>query len=451
MSKRLLAQRLDELPVSKWHIGMMATCSMAILFDSFDSTIVSVAIPQLTELWGLTNVEIGLLNSGGFFGMFFGAIVFGYLSDIIGRKKIFMSTLVIYSLFTLACAVAQSFQQLLIFRILVGFGIGGLVPVVSTYLSEFTPAKNRGKFLSYLNGFFQLGLGFAYLVGMLIVVPYGWQYGFLIGTLPAIIVVLVQKVLPESTRFLLLKGRFQEAIKIVENIEMGIFKKKTVETDEALAIEKANAESLPKVPLSTLFKGKVLKSTINVAVLQFALNFSTYAVVMWLPVLLTKELGYDLASGFAFLTIAAFIGALGQLSAGIAADKLGRKVTLTYSFLGYAICAYLLFFTSLGTVALLLMWICLGSCWGSTYAYSPENFPTAVRSTGLGFAGSIGRLGGIFGPTAVGIIYATSGIEMILHVNAFFLVIAVICIIFLGTETKAKSLEQIEQGITKPA
>lgn len=429
----------------------MATCSLSIFFDAFDSTIISVVMPRLIDVWGLTKVETGLLGSAGFIGMLIGAILFGILADAVGRWRVFQITLLIYSILTGLCALSTGFATLFILRIMVGLGLGGLVPVVSTYLTEYIPFKFRGRFLSWFNAFFQLGNAFAYTVGLLIVVPFGWKWGFLIGVIPAIIVMMVQRYLPESLRFLLQKGRIEEAVRVVEKIEQQVLKRVTISYDEAVRNEKeGNLQVTKKVPISELFKGQVAKSTVMVSTLWFCLNFSTYALIMWLPVLLVKELKYGLALGFTFLIIAAVIGCLGQLTAGFASDILGRRLTITYSLLLYGCFAYLLFWsgnnTTWGYACLIIMWIFLGSSWGSVYAYSPENFPTSVRGSGVGFAGSIGRLGGILGPTAVGFIYSFAGIQWVLHVNMILLIIAVIFVLALGRETKSKMLEDIVQA-----
>lgn len=380
--------------------------------------------------------------------MLVGAISFGLLADAIGRKKVFVITLLIYSLCTGLCALSTSFQILFILRIFVGFGLGGLIPVVSTYLTEYIPSKNRGRFLSWFNGFFQLGNAFAYTIGLLVVIPYGWIWAFVIGAFPALIVILVQSYLPESIRFLLQKNLFDKAIKIVEVIENKILNKVNMDYDEALALEKEAAEKRPsKATISQIFKGQILKTTIMISMLWFCLNFCAYAVVMWLPVLLVTELGYNLSSGFSFLIIAAIVGCIGQLTAGVAADKLGRRFTICFSLILFGVFTYLFFWagsSGLGNAFLIIMWIFLGSCWGSIYAYTPENFPTAIRGTGVGFASSCGRLGGIFGPTLVGLVYSTIGVTAVLHMNFALLCIGAAMVLILGYETKNQTLEQIE-------
>jgi len=191
-----------------------------------------------------------------------------------------------------------------------------------------------------------------------------------------------------------------------------------------------------------------------ISVLWFVANYSVYAIVVWFPILLMKQLGYGFAIGLQFLAIASVIGVIGQFSAGLACDYLGRRPTIAYSFLLFGFFGYLLFWLgkdpTVGSVLLVIMMIFVGSTWGSVYAYSPENFPTRVRGTGVGFAGAVGRLGGILGPTVVGFIYAKAGVYWVLHINMVLLVIAVVVMLALGRETRRKTLEEISEMELRP-
>jgi putative MFS transporter len=428
---------------------IMAICWLGLFFDAFDSTILSVALPKLASEWKITPVQVGLLGSAGFIGMLIGAILFGIIADVIGRRKVFQITLLIYALLTGACALTNGFTSMFILRAAVGLGLGGLVPVDSAYVAEYVPSKRRGQFLSWLNSSFAIGNGFAFLVGFLVVVPIGWRWGFVIGIIPAIIVIFVRRTLPESVRYLVQKGMVTDAVKIVEGLERRVLKKTTVTYEEAVEREKLarSMSSEARVRIPDLFKGGLAKSTIMISTIWFCMNYSGYAILVWLPILLTKQLHYGLGISLQFLAIACFISLLGQISAGYCSDHLGRRPTITYSFIMYGLSVYFFFWfgkdPSVGAALLIIMQIFMGSCWGSVYAYSPENFPTRVRGTGLGFAGAIGRLGGILGPTIVGIIYSTAGLTWVLHINMILLIVAVIVMFMLGRETKGKTLEQI--------
>ncbi len=444
-----LAERLDSLPLSRWHAALMTICYLGLVFDGFDSYILAAALPQLGSLWKLTPVEIGLLGSAGFIGMLIGALGFGMIADRIGRLKVLIITLLTYALVTGACSLAQGFTSLFALRVVVGLGLGGLVPVDSSYLTEYLPSKCRGRFMAWFNGFFSVGVALAFLAGPLVIVPFGWRWGFVIGILPALLVAFVRRNLPESTRYLLARRRIADAVQNVENIERAVLGRVTVPTEAAIRLEEqAPMKGEAKVPIADLFKPGVRRSTIVLAILWFCINYSGYAITVWLPVLLTRQMGYKLGRGLTFLAIAQLISCTGHFSAGWAADFFGRKFTLGYSFLLYGASTYFFFWygkdPAYGSTLLIVMLIFLGSSFATMYAFSPESFPTRVRGTGTGFAGAVGRLGGMLGPTFVGIIYGSAGLTWVLHVNMMLLVFAVVVLLIFARETRRRSLEEIE-------
>jgi len=203
-----------------------------------------------------------------------------------------------------------------------------------------------------------------------------------------------------------------------------------------------------KVPITDLFQPGVRRTTIVLAILWFCINYSGYAITVWLPVLLTRQMGYKLGRGLTFLAIAQLISCTGHFTAGWAADYFGRKFTLTYSFLLYGASTYFFFWygkdPAYGSTLLIVMLIFLGSSFATMYAFSPESFPTRVRGTGTGFAGACGRLGGMLGPTFVGIIYGSAGLTWVLHVNMMLLAFAVLVLLIFARETRRRSLEEIE-------
>ncbi len=449
---RSLPARLDDLPLNRWHGTLMTVCCLGLVFDAYNATILSVVMPKLVEEWHITPVEVGLLGSASFVGMLFGAIFFGILADRIGRWTVFQVTLLIYAVLTGACALSTGFTSMFILRVLVGFGLGGLVPVDSAYLAEYIPSRNRGQFLSWFNAFFQIGNALAYVAGFLVVVaPQGWKWGFILGVIPAFLLIYIRRNLPESVRYLVQKGQVPEAVRIVEGLEQRCIGKITVPYEKAVETEQSAraSSSESKVRIIDLFKGGLAKSTIVISVLWFVANYSVYAIVVWFPILLMKQLGYGFAIGVSFLAIASVIGTIGQFSAGFACNYFGRRPTIAYSFLLFGVFGYLLFWLgkdpSVGSFLLIILMVFVGSTWGAVYAYSPENFPTRVRGTGVGFAGAVGRLGGILGPAVVGFIYAKAGVMWVLHINMALLVIAVVLMLILGTETKGKTLEEISE------
>ena len=442
-----LGARLDALPIGRWHIYMILICVLSFMFDGFDTQVIGPILPKLIGEWKLTNAQVGMLGSAGFAGMALGSTLFGLLADIIGRLKVFPITLFWYALLSGACALTVGFKSLFVMRFVVGMGLGGLIPVVMTYLAEYVPSKKRGQFTSYTSLGFLFGTVLAFTAGFAVVVPYGWKWGFVLGILPAFLAPFLWRGLPESVRYLLNKGRVADAVKVVEGLEKRILGKVTVSSEKAIEIEGYTTREEVRVRYRDLFKGGLAKSTIMLSLLWFAMMYNSYSITIWLPIFVTKELGYGLGRGLAFLSLSALVGIVGYLVAAFMEDYWGRKKTVIFTFLLYGIDLYLLFSLgknpTLGAVLMCLMFFANGGMWVSLYTYTPETFPTKVRATGTGFGLMFGRIGGICGPAVVGLMYAKFGIFGVLHVSVAILVVAIVVMLIIGKETKGKTLEQI--------
>ena len=450
-----LAARLDVLPVNRWHWYVMSVCCMGMLFDGFDTGIVSPILPKLITEWKINEVQVGLIASAGFIGMAVGSTLFGVIADAVGRLKALAITLLLYAALTGFCALTTGFTSLFIMRILVGLGLGGLIPVASSYLAEYAPTKKRGRFMSAFTAANQVGVSLSFLAGFTIVVPYGWRWGFVIGALPALLSVFVWRGPPESARYLAQKGRIAEAVKIVERLEKRALGKITVPYDAAVEGEKLNRPLETKIRYRDLFKGGLAKTTIMIALLWFCWGYSMFGIRMWLPILLTKQLHYTLPLALKILTVGSLVGLLGQALGGYTADYWGRKISIYYSFLLFGAAGYFIFWfgkdPTVGAIGIFIWNIALSVTAASSFTYTTEIFPTKVRATGNGFSSSMARVGGICGPAVVGFIVAKFGMSWILHVNMALLVLPLIVMFVLGQETKGKTLEQIGEAQLRKA
>jgi putative MFS transporter len=417
------------------------------LFDGFDTGIVSPILPKLVAEWKLNEVQVGLIASAGFIGMAIGSTVFGVIADMVGRLRTLAITLLLYAALTGFCALTTGFTSLFIVRIMVGLGLGGLIPVASSYLAEFMPAKKRGRFMSFFTAANQVGVSLSFFAGLAIVIPYGWRWGFVIGALPALLAVFVWKGPPESVRHLTQKGRIEDAVNIVEKLEKRAVGKITVSHETAIESEKLHRPPDTRIRYRDLFKGGLAKTTIMIAILWFCWGYSMFSIRMWLPILLTKQLHYTLPLALKILTVGSLVGLLGQLLGGYTADYWGRKISIYYSFILFGAAGYFIFWfgkdPTVGAIGIFIWNIALSVTAAASFTYTTEIFPTKVRATGNGFSSSMGRVGGICGPAVVGFILAKLGMTWILHVNMALLVLPLIVVFVLGQETKGKTLEQI--------
>jgi len=440
MSTLKIPERLDRLPVLPFHKRLLLLCGIGWLFDSLDVGILTFVMTALKKDWSLTPSILGVIASAGFLGMFVGALVSGTLSDRYGRKKIFQVTLLIYSIGTFFNAFAWNLASLLVLRFIVGVGLGGELPVVSSLLSEFVPKAHRGKFLVILESFWAFGWIFAALIAFLVIPKLGWRIAFLFGGLPAFYVAILRRALPESPRWLQEKGRGNEAEEIISSLEAEA-------GGEVKAISPSEEMIEKKAPVSELFRGEYLRRTLMLWILWFTLVFGYYGIFVWLPTLLYQA-GYTMVKSFGYVLLITLSQVPGYYSAAFLIDRWGRKRVLTLYLALSAVFALLYGFSHSTAQVLitgsLISFFNLGA-WGAVYAYTPELYPTRLRGTGVGTASAIGRLGGILAPSVVGLLLVHIGQSGVFTLNAFILLVGALAVLILGIETKKKSLEEISR------
>jgi putative MFS transporter len=435
-----IAERLDGLPLSRFHWRMVTASGLGWMFDALDSGLVAFVLPVLVKEWGLTPPQVGRIASLGLVGMFAGAVVVGVFADRYGRKALFQTTLAIFSVATGLCGLAWGYASLLAMRFLVGFGLGGELPVASTLVSEFSPRAHRGKLVVILESFWAFGWALAAVVAYLLIPRLGWRAAFLIGSVPVLYVLYLRRAIPESPRYLLSRGRFVEAVAVVRHIE------RACGVEEA-PLEPGVSPEPPKARFLDLWSPALARRTAMLWVLWFAMVYSYYGIFTWLPTLLVAA-GHSLVKSFQYSLAITFAQIPGYFSAAGLVDRWGRKPTLSAFMLGCAVSAYV--FGRASTPAEILLWGCLLSffnlgAWGVVYTYTPESYPTSVRATGAGWAVGIGRLGGILAPLVVGWLLGTwSGAHgLVFSVFAAVVLVGVAAVLLLGEETRGRSLESI--------
>ncbi|HWQ43055.1 MAG TPA: MFS transporter [Desulfosporosinus sp.] len=435
-----LTERLDTLPVSRFHYLLLFTAGLGWMFDSMDTGIVSFVLPVLMKAWNLSPEQVGTIGSMGLVGMAIGAILSGTIADIFGRKKVFAATLVIYSFATGLCGLSWNYESLLLFRFLVGFGLGGQLPVAVTLMSEFSPAKHRGKFLVLLESFWALGWLLAALISYIIIPRFGWQTAFYIGALPALYIFYLWQAIPESPRYLASKGDFAQAEAIVKIIETqsGVIRTATKLDSQPIS------QNPPEVAVKELFSSKFIRRTIFLWILWFGVVYAYYGIFTWLPSLLALK-GFSLTKSFEYVMVMTIAQIPGYFSAAYLVDKVGRKPTLSAYLLGTAICAY--FFGQSSDVQTILLMGSLMSffnlgAWGIVYTYTPELYPTHARATGSGWAAGFGRIGGIIAPVAVGLMMGSYHLssQSVFLMFAAVLILTALNVIILGEETKGRPM-----------
>lgn len=420
-------------------------------FDAMDGAVIAFVLAAIIKPWHLTNGETGLLGSALLIGYLIGAFLSGTLGDLIGRRTIIVWSLGFYSIATLISAFADSWQFFFVFRVLAGIGTGAQSAIIAPYLSEFINSKVRGRYVGALAGFFSFGFVFAALLGYFVIPtsPIGWRLVIIITALPVFLLIWWRRGLPESPRWLLSRNRTHEASLVVEQLETHVAQAtgKPLPPLENIVFSdgSANVGGTFQTNLAALWRGRVARTTSMMWVLWFAITFAYYGFFTWIPTLLIKS-GLTITKSFGYSIIIYLAQIPGYYSAAWLNERLGRKQTIVlYMALG-AISALLMavYHTNL---SIIIFGFCLSffmnGSYAGIYAYTPEVYPTSYRTTGMGVASAVGRVGGILAPLIIGFTYARIGFGGVFTVSTVVLAIGVIFVAWLGINTRSKTLERI--------
>ncbi|WP_379134362.1 MFS transporter [Paenibacillus sp. sgz500958] len=388
---------------------LLFSAGLSWMFDAMDVGMISFVVAALAKEWKLDPGQIGLLTSINSVGMAVGAAAAGILADRFGRKSVLLWTLLIFSAASGLSAFATGFAVLCVFRFITGFGLGGELPVASTLVSESMPAAERGRAVVLLESFWALGWIISALIAFFVIPDYGWRTAFIIGAVPALYALYLRKAIDDSPRF--------------------------------AEIRKAPVSLTKKI--AVVWSSQYRRSTIMLWILWFTVIFSYYGMFLWLPTVMMLK-GFSLVKSFGYVLIMTLAQLPGYFTAAYFIEKFGRKFVLVVYLLLTAISAAW-FGNSTTEGMLIAAGICLSffnlGAWGGMYAYTPELYPTAVRSTGSGLATSFGRIGGIIAPLLVGYLVERSvGIGSIFMMFFVTIFIGATAVFFLGKETKGMEL-----------
>jgi putative MFS transporter len=356
-----------------------------------------------------------------------------------------------FAVMSFVCAFAWDYNSLLWFRTLQGIGLGGEVPVAATYISELTRARNRGRFVLLYELVFPIGL-VAVSTSAIWVVPHlGWQWMFVIGAVPALLVLPLRRLLPESPRWLSRQGRAAEADKVLSGIE-----------DE---ISQHGARPLPPIPagvppvqaartrFTDLFKGIYLRRTISVWVIWFCAYLIVYGLSTWMPSIYRTVYKLSVPQSLNYSLAAAAFGTCCAILAVFLIDIIGRKALFAIGqFLGAIPLLYLGVHTDLDAFQVLLL-VAFGFGCNSMLAislstYTAELYPTELRALGCGVGNSWLRFASVIGPFFIGWILPHYGLGAVYLVFGIAAVIGGLTAVFFATETNGKILEKLSPSLS---
>ena len=438
-----LIQRMERVPLCRWHAYPRIIMGSATFFDAFGALTIAFVLPSLIGAWKLSPGHIGAMISVGYVGQIFGALFFGWLAERVGRTKAVAFAMAMDGIMSLCCAFSSSFFQLAVFRTIQGCGLGGEVPVAATYINELCEARGRGKFVMLYETIFPCGVLGASLMGILMVPRFGWQSMFILGGLPALVIAVLVYRLPESPRWLIGKDRLDEADAIVKQVEAAT----TVRIEPPAGGVAPATGIAAKTRWSEVLSPFYRRRTVIVWILWASTYFVYYGIGTWLPSLYRTVYHLSVSDSLRWGSIANILQVMIVATSALLVDRIGRKVWFGFSF--FISAALMISLGLLGaktpeSVVVLgsLTFAVLGSNATMLYLYTPEIYPTRMRAAGTGLATSFLRAASAAGPFLVGFVLKGGGIA------AVFLVFGAVTIIGLlatlgATETRRRQLEEL--------
>lgn len=428
--------------LTRFHYSLLVLGSFIYAFTAMNVLLVATVLTPIITEFGLTQQPLisGLLLSAGYLGMFVGALTCGMLADRIGRRKTLLLTISIMSIFTALNALAPDPLTMGILRFIAGIGLGGSLPQPGVYVSEYVPAKYRGRFLGLVEASWVYGALLSLAFPFVLFPTFGWRLTFLISLLPLVLLPMVYYFAPESIRFLQIKGKRQEAQKLIEkhNLSTEEFKEQTTASEPQGFV---NA-------IKELWSKQFRKRTFMLWVSWVVLVYTYHGIFAWLPTFYASTLGFTVVKSIQWVLIVTLAQVPGYYTAALLLDKVGRKKIavfyLLFAGVGSALLSLAMDTSSILFWSIVISFFNLGA-WSALYAYTPELYPTRIRGTAAGAAASVGRLAGVIAPTATPLLYFYGGLPAAFAVFALVHVIGAVVIAAAGIETKGKSLEEISK------
>ncbi|WP_166972842.1 MFS transporter [Brevibacterium atlanticum] len=467
---------------------------LGFMFDAWDVALNGFLIPLLSDYWDLSVGQAAWIATANLIGMALGAFIWGGIADVIGRKKAFTLTLLVFSVFTVAGAFAPAFGWFILFRFLAGFGLGGCIPVDYALVGEFTPSRHRGRVLTAMDGWWPIGASLCAFVSAYLLGVGDWRLIMLVMIVPALLTVAVRFGIPESPLYLASVGRYAEADAIIERLVERTGAQVTEWThepvggsgegqdtagkagagqtlSESVAEQRAatsdaghppslttpNTAAGPKVSgqlraatgqLVQLWQHSA-KTTLVAWSLFVSVLLVYYAALTWLPGILKKQ---GLADQAAFLVTGSMtgVGILGVIVSALIVERFGRKWVLGVSSILAAILLVgsAVFIEASGTE---LTWSAKAAIIGfgfviqiaipTLYTYVSELYPTRLRGSGFGWASAASRLATGIAPIVFGtFMWPVLGLTLTFVLTGVLVVVAVVLMGVLARETTGEEL-----------
>ncbi|SDC41565.1 MFS transporter, AAHS family, benzoate transport protein [Variovorax sp. CF079] len=381
-----------------FHGLVLFWCVLILIIDGYDLAVVGAALPSIMKDMGVDATSAGVMAGSALFGTMLGAIFLGTLADRIGRPRMIAVCVALFSLFTALAGLTRDPVSFSVTRFIAGLGIGGVLPIVTAQMGEFAPLNLRTRLVTMVFAGYSVGGILVALTAKQLIESHGWQWVFYVAGLPVLLIPFILMTMPESLSFLIKKG---------DQRQLGIIAAKIApdqrSTSGAVFVG-SSADKLRGAPVRSLFESGRGLSTVMIWMAFMTGLFMVYALNSWLTKLMAMA-GYSLGSALNFVIVFNVGAIVGAIGGGMLSDKFNIKHVLIAFYAVGAVSLMALAYTKSTELLFLAVFVVGASTLGTqllAYAYAGDFYSPAVRSTGVGFASGVGRIGAIVAPVLIG-------------------------------------------------
>lgn len=389
--------------MTRFQIVVVALCVAIAALDGFDVLVIAYTAPSIAREWQLGPTDLGAVFSAGLIGMGLGGVLLGVAGDHFGRRPMALLSLVIVTLGMSATAYARDLGDLAALRAFTGLGIGGALVSINVIVSEYSSDRRRNLAISLMTVGYPIGATLGGFAAIYLIAQFGWRSVYLFGGVVGLVLIPpVLYLLPESIELLVSRGG-SRALQTVNRILSRM-------NEPALsALPEAMNEKATREGLADIFRSRHLLALAATSCAYFFTSFTCYFLLSWMPKLLVER-GLSLSAGISSSLLMNLAGAVGCIMFGVFARQLGPRMYAAGLMVGLFVVTSIFGVMGDSAPLLIVVTVAIGFCLFASitalYAIVPGAFPVAIRSTGIGFAMSIGRIGAVMGPFAAGIVFA---------------------------------------------
>jgi AAHS family 4-hydroxybenzoate transporter-like MFS transporter len=418
---------IDERRIGGLQMRVFVLCGLAVFAEGYDAQAIGFVAPVIAKEWRLLPGALGPTFAAGVAGLALGAILIAPLADRLGRRPILLASSLACGLMTLATAFASGLTPLLALRLLTGLGLGGAMANAISLTAEYSPAKRRGAAVAIMFCGFALGSAAAGAAAARLIDVFSWRSVFVAGGVGTLLVTGVLAIwLPESLRFLALKGQQSRMIRLMPEL--------------AASAPSPPSREPPQPGFAALFANGRARMTLLLWGVFFANLLDLYFLINWLPTTINAA-GLSIRFAIAAATMLQLGGICGALTLGPLMDRFGPYIVLPLANLGTAICIVAIGLAGASAPLTLLGAFGAGvgviGCQNCSHALAASLYSTPMRARGIGAAHAVGRLGSIAGPLIGGVMLAANiDVRALMIVSALPMIVAAVCMVGLGAATR---------------